>query len=298
MFGYAALRLLPAMNRILNAVTNLRFGLAAAEIVRADLHDAECEVMPEHVGSLTFERSVDLDAVSFRYPGIGHAGARRHRPLTANRIVARHRRANRRRQEHPHRRHPRTPDTGMVTVDGVDGVDGVDVRSAVGQWHRLVGLVPQTIFLVDDTLRRNIAFLSHDTEINEARLARAVRMAQLDDVVAGLPHGLDTVVGERGARLSGGQRQRVVIARALYREPSLIVFDEGTSALGSATEADLLAALDALSGSHTVVMVAHRLSTVRHCDQVVVLDGGHIVACGTYDELPPTSQLFQRLSAS
>jgi len=124
-----------------------------------------------------------------------------------------------------------------------------------------------------------------DADIDPARLAAAVAMAQLEDVVAGLPQGLDTVIGEAGSRLSGGQRQRVGIARALYRDPWVLIFDEATSALDQATERDVVAAINALKGAKTMIIVAHRLSTVTACDRVFMLEDGRVRDSGTLAEL-------------
>jgi ABC-type bacteriocin/lantibiotic exporter with double-glycine peptidase domain len=123
-----------------------------------------------------------------------------------------------------------------------------------------------------------------------------VRMAQLDEFVASLPAGLDTSVAEAGARLSGGQRQRVVIARALYRKPSVLILDEGTSALDNLTEAQIIETLNRLKGEFTVIAVAHRLSSVRNCDKIALVENGRITDIGTYDELRQTSDEFRRLA--
>lgn len=175
-------------------------------------------------------------------------------------------------------------------------VDGVDLRGRESWWQAQIGMVSQNVFLIDDTLRANIAFGRLKSEVDETSVWRAVDRAQLRNVVAHLPEGLDTVVGERGIRLSGGQRQRVAIARALYREPSVMVFDEGTSALDSATEAALVAALDELKEGRTLVAVAHRISTVRDADQIVVVEGGRIASYGRYEDLMKTSSLFRNLA--
>jgi ABC-type multidrug transport system fused ATPase/permease subunit len=135
-------------------------------------------------------------------------------------------------------------------------------------------MVPQNLFLIDDTLRRNIALGVPDREIDEAQVRGAVGLAQLEQVIAGLPDGLDTVVGERGVRLSGGQRQRVAIARGLYRRPQVLVMDEGTSALDDQTEEDLLRAIEGLREHHTLITVAHRLTTVRSCDRILSVNDG------------------------
>ena len=141
-------------------------------------------------------------------------------------------------------------------------------------------MVPQSVFLLDDTLRRNIALGLRDDEIDESRVAAALAIAQLDELIDSLPFGLDTKVGERGVRLSGGQRQRVAIARALYRQPDVLIFDEGTSALDDATEAALVHALDQLRGDRTLIAVAHRISTLRRSDRIVVVEGGRITCVG------------------
>ncbi|MGE0043674.1 MAG: ABC transporter ATP-binding protein [Vicinamibacterales bacterium] len=176
-------------------------------------------------------------------------------------------------------------------------VDGVPVDDRLTGWRGSVGYVPQALFLVDDTLRRNVALALPDEEVDDARVWRAVTAAQLGPLVRGLPDGLDTVVGERGIRLSGGERQRVAIARALYDDPPLLVLDEATSSLDPATERDLSAAIDALRGEKTLLVIAHRLSTVEHCDRIVVLEHGRVAAIGTYQDLVASSDAFRRLAA-
>ena len=182
------------------------------------------------------------------------------------------------------------PDSGSVSVDGRP----LDLAPA--WWWGQLGVVSQNVYLTDDTLRRNIAFGTDTAEIDEDRLARAVERAQLAEFVATLPDGLDTLVGERGVRLSGGQRQRVAVARALYREPPVIILDEGTSALDTATESALIRALDTIAPDRTLIAVAHRISTLRGADRIVVLEEGRITAEGTYDELLTTSETFQALA--
>jgi len=182
------------------------------------------------------------------------------------------------------------PTAGAVAVDGV----GLGDRPA--WWWSQLGVVSQAVFLTDDTLERNIAFGVAPADVDRERLARCVERAQLDEVVDRLPDGLATVVGERGVRLSGGQRQRVAIARALYREPAVLVLDEGTSALDAATESAVVTALDALAEDRTLIAVAHRLATIRHADRIVVIADGRLAATGTYDELLATDPVFQRLA--
>ena len=164
-------------------------------------------------------------------------------------------------------------------------IDGSNLAGKERAWQRLVGYVPQDPYLLDDTVRRNVAFGVTDSAIDEPRLARAVSLAQLDDVVKQLPIGLDTPLGENGARLSGGQRQRVAIARALYAEPAVLVFDEATAALDNQTEREVTSAIASLQGTRTLIVIAHRLSTVENCDRLILLQQGRVAATGSYNEL-------------
>lgn len=180
-------------------------------------------------------------------------------------------------------------------TEGVLSCGGIDVWRSISDWRQSVAVVPQQVFILDASLRRNIVFDVPDNKIDEDLLADVVRRSQLQDLVDGSREGLDLLVGDRGARLSGGQRQRIGIARALYRQPSILVLDEATSALDNITEQRITETVEALRGEITVVMVAHRLSTVRDADQFVVLDGGSVAAAGTFDEVVQTNALFAEL---
>jgi len=183
------------------------------------------------------------------------------------------------------------PTAGAITVDGVP------LGRRPLWWWAQMGVVSQQVFLIDDTLRNNIAFGDRMTVgVDEERLQRCVRRAQLESVLLSLPEGLDTIVGERGVRLSGGQRQRVAIARALYREPEVLVLDEGTSALDGATERALVAAIDEVTHQRTLIAIAHRISTIRAADRILVVNDGRIEDQGTYDELLERSELFRALA--
>jgi ATP-binding cassette subfamily C protein len=186
----------------------------------------------------------------------------------------------------------------LEPTGGTVRVDGVDIHTDVMSWYEQLGVVSQVVFLIDDTLRNNIALGVPADAIDEGAVERALQLAQLQDVVRELPQGLDTRLGERGTRLSGGQRQRVAIARALYRDPEMIIFDEGTSALDNRTEADLVRAIDELHGHRTLVMVAHRLTTVRHCDRILVIENGRVSDSGTFDELVVRHPLFRSMRES
>jgi ATP-binding cassette subfamily C protein len=183
------------------------------------------------------------------------------------------------------------PSAGTVSVDDRDLLQNLPA------WRSKIGYVPQEIYLFDDTLRRNIALGREDAEIDAGKLAAAIRMAQLEEVVAALPLGLDTVVGERGVRLSGGERQRVAIARALYGDPELLVFDEATSALDNRTERALALAIDAIQGGRTLVVIAHRITTVRRCRRIVFLRRGRVEGDGDFDHLLKTSPEFRAMIA-
>jgi ABC-type multidrug transport system fused ATPase/permease subunit len=176
------------------------------------------------------------------------------------------------------------PQNGSVLINGQT------IENVKQSWQKQIGYIPQTIFLMDDSLRRNIAIGIADNEIDEVAIVEALKSAQLEEFVASLPEGLDTVVGERGVRLSGGQRQRIGIARALYHRPSVLVLDEATSSLDTETEHGVMQAVQALQGDKTVIIVAHRLSTVEYCDRLYRLDAGRIVDEGTFDEVMNRSQ--------
>jgi ABC-type multidrug transport system fused ATPase/permease subunit len=181
------------------------------------------------------------------------------------------------------------PQEGTILIDDTPLSEN-NIRS----WRRNIGYVPQFIFLSDDTVRHNIAFGFSDTEINNGAVERAAKMAHIHDFIMNeLPQGYDTVIGERGVRLSGGQRQRLGIARALYHEPEILIFDEATSALDTITERAILEAIEELQHSKTIIIIAHRLTTIEKCDRIYLLEQGKIVAEGNYTELL-TNRAFKK----
>jgi ABC-type multidrug transport system fused ATPase/permease subunit len=171
------------------------------------------------------------------------------------------------------------PNAGEVRIDGKD--IGFNLRA----WQNQIGYVPQTIYLTDDTLRRNVAFGLLEEQIDDAAVLRAINDAKLGEFLRAQPEGLETKVGERGVRLSGGQRQRIGIARALYHNPSVLVLDEASSALDTATELEVMQTVNAFRGDKTIIIIAHRLSTVEHCDKIFKFEDGHLVGQISHKEL-------------
>jgi ATP-binding cassette, subfamily B, bacterial PglK len=184
-----------------------------------------------------------------------------------------------------------SPSSGDIIVDGTT-ITPDNVRS----WQASIAYVPQSIFLTDDTVAANIAFGVPKANIDMEAVQRAARVAALHDfIVNDLPQGYDTAVGERGVRLSGGQRQRIGIARAMYRDPTLLIMDEATSALDNITEREVMEAVQRIRADKTIILIAHRLSTVQTCDTIFLMERGHLLAQGTYDELLATNPVFQRM---
>jgi ATP-binding cassette, subfamily B, bacterial PglK len=296
LFAYAALRLKPSLSVVLSGLNSVKFAAPAVDDLYTDVCLIEERAATrERVSSpLPFQGSIRLDAVCFAYEQ-SDTDVLRDIDLVVHRgdsigIVG--------------------PTGGgkSTLVDVILGllqptkgqvlVDGVDVHENTARWQRNVGVVPQTVFLIDGSLRQNICFGVPEDEIEPDKLAEAVTLAQLDTYIASLPAGLDTWVGERGVRVSGGQRQRIAIARALYRRPSVLVFDEGTSALDNVTEAEFIRALERLRGERTILTIAHRLSTVQACDRIVLLKDGAIADVGTYDELLDRNTDFRAMASA
>ncbi|MCL9999363.1 MAG: ABC transporter ATP-binding protein/permease [Erythrobacter sp.] len=184
------------------------------------------------------------------------------------------------------------PERGGLVVDG-HRLGERELRA----WRRQVGYVPQSIYLLDDTIRRNIALGIEDRAVDEEALAAAIRLAQLGPFIDRQPDGLDTLVGESGVRISGGERQRIGIARALYHDPSILILDEATSALDNTTERAVIEAVEGMKGTRTVVMIAHRLSTVRGCEVLYYLKDGRVEGSGDYESLQKSHSAFREMAA-
>jgi len=259
------------MNRILGSLQFIRYSIPTIGMLHGELGDSPPMPEPRVAPSLEFNREIVAEDLAVRYPDsdarvLDRVGFRVERGTTVGFIGG--------------------SGSGKSTlVDALLGllpleqgrisVDGVDIHDELRAWQNAIGYVPQSIYLTDDTLRRNIAFGLPDAEIDEAAVRSALVAAQLDSFVAQLPAGLDTIAGEQGVRLSGGQRQRIGIARALYHNPSILVLDEATSALDSETENGVMQAINALHGSKTILIVTHRANTLRYCDRVIrIADAG------------------------
>jgi ATP-binding cassette subfamily C protein len=173
----------------------------------------------------------------------------------------------------------------LVPGKGRVMINGHDIHHHIDSWQAHLGYIPQTIYLIDDSIRSNVAFGVPKEDIDETRLVEALKSACLEEFVGTLPDGLDTTVGERGVRLSGGQRQRLGIARALYPDPDVLIMDEATSALDNRTETEVMLAIQKLKSSRTLIMIAHRLSTVEDCDRLFLINEGKIVASGSYMDI-------------
>ena len=285
LFALSAFRVLPSVNKIVNGLQTLKVARSTIETIHQDLGLAISQIKP--INDVQFEFSLlTTSNLNFRYEmteedvlkdvsisvergeAVGFVGQSGSGKSTLIDILL----------------GLLDPKTGSVLINNRS------IAEVKRQWRHIVGYIPQTIFLMDDSLRRNIAIGIADSEINEVAIQDALKSAQLEDFVASLPEGLDTVVGERGVRLSGGQRQRIGIARALYHRPSVLVLDEATSSLDTETEKGVMQAVQALQGDKTVIIVAHRLSTVEYCDRLYRLDAGRIVDEGTFDEVMNRSQ--------
>ncbi len=330
LYAFAGYRLMPALNELFSSVVTIRFNTAALDALYHDLvgqvgvaHDlgsawlgdadavtadavAEqlLEVAAAANGAPTGARAaasdsdrdftgIELRGVDFRYPGagsdtlagldlkiepnqtVGFVGVTGVGKTTLVDLVL----------------GLLEPSSGAVVVDGQQ----LGARSMVA-WRTRCGYVPQDVFLSDDSIAANIAFGIPHAEIDGAAVERAARTAQLHEFVASLPDGYDTVVGERGVRMSGGQRQRIGIARALYHDPDVLVLDEATSALDGATESAVIETINTLGHRKTILVIAHRMTTVQACDVIHLMQDGRIVASGTYEQLQRDDPRFQAIA--
>ena len=281
-FGLAAMRLIPSANRINNYLTSISyfepFFMGVSDNLQEDIHDSsvvydvEAYAHAKEVVKMDVHKEIKLEDITYKYPN-SDALIFDHADMTipvgsAVGIVG-------------------SSGSGKTTiVDVMLGLlklqtgkimaDGVDVQTNYEGWLKNIGYIPQTIFMIDSTIRRNVAFGIADEDIDDDRVWKALKEAQLDEFVRSLPDGLDTGIGERGIRLSGGQRQRIGIARALFEDPEVLVLDEATSALDNDTEAAIMESINRLHGKKTLVIIAHRLQTIEKCDMVFRVENGKI----------------------
>jgi len=296
-YALAGFKLLPAFQQIYTSISQIRGNLVAFEGLRDDLRaSATASFQPalkENGGEhLTPRKSIELKNIQFTYPGkaepalrdltmtigvnqvIGLVGASGSGKSTAIDILL----------------GLIQPEKGELLIDG-EPITKQQLRA----WQNSLGFVPQSIFLADSSIRENIAFGLPPELVDEKKVQRAATMAHLDELLAELPDGLNTRVGERGVQLSGGQRQRIGIARALYHDADVLILDEATSALDGITEKLIMDAIHDFSGRKTIVMIAHRLATVQKCDTIYILDSGEVTAYGSYQKLASDNVVFQQM---
>lgn len=297
LFAFAGYRLIPALQQVYASLTQLRYSSVALDALHADFSELKFSApLGGYSEQFVLKTAIGLHGVSYVYPRssttiinninleipvrsvVAFVGATGSGKTTIVDLIM----------------GLLEPTAGMVEVDGVP-----ITRESLRKWQRCIGYVPQQIFLADDTIAANIAFGVPVEEIDIAAVECAARIANLHDfVVSELPCGYGTKIGERGVRLSGGQRQRIGIARALYRNPQVLILDEATSALDNLTERAVMEALHNLGKKMTVILIAHRLTTVHECDCIFLLERGRIADKGSFKQLVNTNESFRRFANS
>lgn len=285
MYAYAGYRLMPVMQQFFRSITKLKYSASGTDmIIREFAQRCSAKALPDpNTAAMPFTREIKLDHVVFTYPGkdepvikdvslvieanslVGFCGTTGSGKTTTVDIIL----------------GLLKPDSGSLVIDGTPVNDG-----NVHAWQKNIGYVPQNIYLSNASIVENIAFGIPRKSIDMDAVIRAARMAQIHDFISDeLAEGYETKVGERGICLSGGQRQRIGIARALYTNPPVLVMDEATSALDTKTETDVMGAIDALAGKKTIILIAHRVTTLRKCGVIFQIIKGKLTAKGTYDEI-------------
>jgi ATP-binding cassette subfamily C protein len=294
LFAFAGYRLLPAMQKVFQAATSIYFNQAILDTLHQDLTEDVTKRDLEIGEPIFFTKEIRLKNLSFSYPETSVTVlANINLTIRKNSTVG----------------FVGTTGSGKTTLvdillgllvaqEGGLFVDDVPLTSQRQRaWQQIIGYVPQDIFLSDDTVARNIAFGLADEKIESDKVQAAAKIAALDTFISEeLAHGYETIIGERGLRLSGGQRQRIGLARALYENPAILVLDEATSSLDGVTETAVMKAINNASKDRTVIMIAHRLSTVRDCDVIYLMEKGSIVAHGTFVELMETNATFKNMA--
>jgi len=296
LFGAATYRLMPLFQQLMADINSIRYYLPSIHPVYNDLNNINTiDEVPEKTipKSLQFSQSINFKSISYSYPDtnnkvvkdidltipfgsavafVGSSGAGK--TTLADLLL------------------------GLLQpLEGTILVDGTDISTNLRAWQQNIGYIPQNIYLADDTLRRNVAFGLPEETISDAQFWSAVQAAQLTELIEQLPDKEHTLIGEAGIRLSGGQRQRIGIARALYHNPRLLVMDEGTSALDNVTEKFVIEAIENLRHDRTILMIAHRLTTVKNCDVIYYMEEGRIIDAGTYSELLQRNPGFMQMAS-
>lgn len=298
LFGYAALRIMPGLNHIVSGVNLIRYGQASTDNVVEELRD-DSSRESDHVGGDSRADRLQwsellLENVNFRYTDNAPAAV-----VNASLTIQRGQLLGLVGQ---------TGSGKSTLIDLILGllepsggrilIDRQEMSAVRKGWQANLGLVPQDIFLLDDSILRNVAFGIPDDEIDRERVLECLRIAQLNELLERSQHGVESRIGERGTSLSGGERQRIAIARALYATPTVLILDEGTSAIDTVTELNLVNELRKSDVIDTVIVVSHRLSSLRICDTVAIMDHGVIVDRGAYDDLVLRNPVLADLSRS
>jgi ATP-binding cassette, subfamily B, bacterial PglK len=278
-FAAGAFRIIPSANRIMGSIQNIRFAEPVVTLLHNELNlsgNNKINYLINSNSKFRFKSDIIFENICFTYPSknvkalkdfsfkirrgqtigiVGQSGSGK--STLADIILGLF-----------------NPDSGKILVDGFD------IKNSLNEWQNLIGYVPQTIYLIDDSLKNNIALGVNEHDINEELILKSIVSSQLLEFVSSLPDGLNTNVGDRGVKLSGGQRQRIGIARALYNNPDILILDEATSALDSLTEDGVMDSIYELNGERTILIIAHRLSTLKHCDKIIELRNGKILKIG------------------
>ncbi|MBR7887586.1 ABC transporter ATP-binding protein [Marinomonas sp. A79] len=297
-YALSAFKLLPAFQLIYNSVTQIRGALSAFYAIRDDLIASSKNELPDRIEKetcqgLEIKGKIELRNILFTYPGknkpalvdlninidvnstvgiVGSSGAGKSTVIDILLALI-------------------SPSEGELIING-QVINELNKRA----WQNEVGFVPQSIFLSEGTVMENVAFGIPVQEIDMVKVKHAIKLAHLDSLVESLEYGVHTKVGERGVQLSGGQRQRIGIARALYNDAKILVFDEATSALDGITEKMIMSAISDFNGKKTIVMIAHRLSTVKKCDQIYFMENGYVVSKGSYADLIKNNSSFKKMA--
>jgi ABC-type multidrug transport system fused ATPase/permease subunit len=281
MFSIAALRLFPSVNQIVSGIAHIRFGRPMVSLLYKDLKNAETydfeKQSKDTKVSLSFQ-SIELKKISYSYPGRDYK--------VINNVTMRIKKGDSVGIIGPSGSGKTTLLDillGLIEVDeGKVLFNNNDLNNCYSEWKSHVAYIPQNIFIIDDTVTRNIALGVPDDLVDHTMLNNSINQSKLTELINQMPKGINTLLGEAGVQLSGGQRQRIALARAFYHNRDILVMDEATSALDNETEAEIVDEIKHLKGNKTLIVIAHRLSTVKHCDYIYRIDKGKIVEEGNY----------------